>query len=218
MQLEPGRRFAVLMCLLLSGSGICKSDVAGESPWYDVPLPDQSDWSSTRIRNYAMLEAYDLEAPQAVVRVPSLGVAVPVYPDSEKMALEAGAAWVTGTARPGTQGNIAIAGHRDSFFRPLESIPIGTHIQLSTPTAEQTFAVTSVRIVDALDVTPLSPSESAVLTLITCHPFRYQGYAPDRYIIQATLVEQTLSAGQAGLLDSAVISGQQHQLTTGANQ
>ena len=46
----------------------------------------------------------------------------------------------------------------------------------------------SVSIVDALDTRPLEPTLADVLTLITCHPFYYQGYAPDRYIVSARLM------------------------------
>ena len=186
MRTFSGPLISTLLCLLLADPV-----ETGVSNWFALPAPDQSDWSNKRIRKYADLSNHDLGEPQAVIRVPSLSVAAPIYPDSQAMALEAGAAWVTGTARPGGAGNVAIAGHRDSFFRPLEGIPIGTQIQLTTPQGEQTYAVSSVRIVDALDISPLDPSDAPMLTLITCHPFRYQGYAPDRYIIQATLVEDT---------------------------
>ncbi|MCZ6644250.1 MAG: class D sortase [Gammaproteobacteria bacterium] len=139
--------------------------------------------------NYAKSLKLDLGEPEAVIAIPALDIAVPVYADRVPMALEGGTAWVDGTMAPGTSGNVAIAGHRDSFFRPLEGIPVGTRIQLTTNTGTQEFAVVSVSIVDALDTHPLDQTDSAVLTLITCHPFRYIGFAPDRYIVRAELTE-----------------------------
>lgn len=187
------QRMAGWMLLALLASVLCfrpdavLADDGGA--WHSLPSPDQSDWSRKRLSRYATLDQSALGEPLAVIRVPDLDVAAQVYPDVFKEALEAGAAWVSGTTRPGEVGNIAIAGHRDSFFRPLENIPLGTHIGLTMADRELQFAVTSVKIVDPLDVSPLAPTDRMTLTLITCHPFRYQGYAPDRYIIRAEVVE-----------------------------
>jgi len=52
----------------------------------------------------------------------------------------------------------------------------------------QHFEVFDISIVDALEVSVLDPTDTTVLTLITCHPFYYQGYAPDRYIVRAAPV------------------------------
>jgi sortase A len=95
---------------------------------------------------------------------------------------------VEGTAYPDEVGNIAISGHRDGFFRPLKDIKLGDAIDVQTPAGTQTFEVSDISIVDALEVSVLDPTDTTVLTLITCHPFYYQGYAPDRYIVRATPV------------------------------
>jgi len=200
-----GRAAGLVLLALLSvvfafGTDAAPADDSGV--WYALPSPDQSNWSSKRLSRYGMLDRSPLGEPMAVIRVPDLEVAAQVYPDVHKEALEAGAAWVSGTTRPGDAGNIAIAGHRDSFFRPLEGIPLGTRISLTTPDGELRFAVTSVEIVDPLDTSPLAPTKTTTLTLITCHPFRYQGFAPDRYIIRAEVLEE--STTQADRANSAL--------------
>jgi sortase A len=196
---------------LWAAAATANPSASADPRWFVLPPPDQSDWSGKRIQKYADLEQHSLGEPRAVIRVPSLQVAAHVYPDSQTMALEAGAAWVTGTASPGSAGNIAIAGHRDSFFRPLEGIPIGTRIQLTTSEKQQIFEVASVRIVDVLDVSPLDPSSEPILTLITCHPFRFQGYAPDRYIIRANLIEEYSTGNRPGRVDSLAALGQKNR-------
>ena len=212
MEPNPVRLVSTLLYLILAAPALANPGEGNVPSWFELPPPDQSDWSDKRIRKYADLDAHDLGEPQAVIRVPSLSVAAPVYPDSRWMSLEAGAAWVTGTASPGTDGNIAIAGHRDSFFRRLEGIPIGTQIHLTTPEGQQTFAVSSIKIVDVLDISPLDPSDAPILTLITCHPFRYQGFAPDRYIIQAVLVDtKETTESRPGQIDSVSATGQTTQ-------
>ena len=184
----------LLVYLLLFASFSLRADDLALEPtpdprWYALPPPDKTDWSNKRLNKYAAVEWGKLGEPLAVIRVPDLAVAAPIYSDTHVEALEAGAAWVTLTAAPGEAGNIAVAGHRDSFFRPLEDIPVGTQISLTTADQEQLFAVTSVEIVDPLDTSPLNPTETTTLTLITCHPFRYLGFAPNRYIIRAELLE-----------------------------
>ena len=104
-----------------------------------------------------------------------------------QVVLNRGAGRLEDTAEPGTAGNIAIAGHRDGFFRPLKDIEVGAELELKTLDGMQRFAVSEILIVDPLDVSVLDPSNEAMLTLITCYPFYYVGYAPDRYIVRAKL-------------------------------
>ncbi len=149
-------------------------------------MPDQNDWSAKRIANFEQYR--ESGVPQAVIRIPSRGIEAAVYPDTLPRSLEAGVAWVTSTPEPGSAGNVVIAGHRDSFFRKLEGISKGTRIDLQTESAVLVFEVESITIVDPLDISPLAQTPEDVLTLITCHPFYYEGYAPDRYIVRATRV------------------------------
>lgn len=154
--------------------------MAGE--WYEIKPPDQSDWSENRKKTYAKFQE---QLPEAIISVDSLGIEAQVFSDSIRDALEGGVSHVSGTARPGETGNMAIAGHRDGFFRRLEDIPIGTEISVTTENHTYTYQVTDISIVDALDISVLDDTGENVLTLITCHPFEYQGYAPDRYIVRA---------------------------------
>ncbi len=98
---------------------------------------------------------------------------------------------VVATRDLGVGGNTAIAGHRDSFFRRLEGIETGSVIEIATQTQLLRYEVASVTIVDALDVSPLEDSGEEKLTLITCYPFYYKGFAPDRYIVTATRINQS---------------------------
>lgn len=156
--------------------------------WHSVASPDQSDWSDKRRAMFAATKAGIVSDPRAVLKIATADIEAPVYPDSLRMALERGAAWITGTAEPGKKGNVVIAGHRDGYFRALEGIEIGTRIQLRTATSTWEYTVSEIEIVDALDLSPLASSDVPLLTLITCYPFRYEGYAPDRYIVRARVV------------------------------
>lgn len=174
------------------------SSAAGD-PWHQLAVPDQSDWSDKRIASYKKYGATG--EPDALLSIPVLDISAGVYDDAIPMALEAGVSHVSSTSNPGEPGNVAIAGHRDSFFRRLEGVGLGTRIELKTENGIQFFEVSDVSIVDVLDVSPLDQTDVDVLTLITCYPFYYQGFAPDRYIVRALRVDPVPSVEMAGSLD-----------------
>ncbi len=172
---------------------------SAENPWHQLAVPDQSDWSDKRIASYKKYGASG--KPDAVLSIPILSISAGVFSDTIPMALETGVSHVSDTSDPGEPGNVAIAGHRDSFFRRLEGVALGTRIELQTEHSNQLFEVSDVSIVDALDVSPLDQTDVDVLTLITCYPFYYQGFAPDRYIVRARRVDSAPSVKMAGSID-----------------
>jgi len=178
----------ILACTLgVTGSRGAQADTAGLSPWLELAAPDQSEWSKSRVVGYARSAAMDLGTPSAVLAIPALALTVPVYDSTEHSVMELGAGWVAGTALPGEHGNVALAGHRDGFFRPLERIEPGTEVLLRTASGTAAYEVAETLIVDPLDVAVLEDTGEPLLTLITCYPFRYVGYAPDRFIVRARL-------------------------------
>jgi sortase A len=82
-------------------------------------------------------------------------------------------------------GNVALAAHRDTFFRPLKDIVAGDEIDLVTTRGQFVYDVTGTTIVDPDDTSVLNPTEGPTLTLITCYPFDYIGHAPKRFIVRA---------------------------------
>jgi len=102
---------------------------------------------------------------------------------NETLALSVG--HVPGTALPGSDGNVALAAHRDTFFRGLEHIRVGDRVVLTTSGSDRGYRVDSTRIVGPNDVWVLRETGAPTLTLITCYPFHYLGPAPKRFIVQA---------------------------------
>ena len=86
---------------------------------------------------------------------------------------------------PGNAGNCGIAGHRDTFFRQLRHVELGDMIRITTPDAVRLYEVAWTRIVEPTSVEVLAPSDSTLLTLVTCYPFQFLGSAPQRYIVRA---------------------------------
>jgi sortase A len=151
------------------------------------PPDDMADWSDKRKAEYLESIQKDAGSTLAVLRIPSRDIEVPVLDSTSDLALNRGAGHVEGTALPGTVGNIAVAAHRDGFFRGLKDIQIGDEIELTTLDGQQTFVVSKLDIVDPYQVSVLDPTDEPVLTLITCYPFYFVGSAPERFIVRATL-------------------------------
>jgi sortase A len=149
---------------------------------------DQEYWSGQRKSDYRQSLQEDAGATLAILRIPSVNIEVPVFDSIGSIALNRGAGHVAGAASPSGNGNIAIAGHRDGWFRGLKDLRIGAEIELTTLTSKRTFRVSELSIVDPLDVEVLDATDETVLTLITCYPFYYVGSAPDRYIVRAQLL------------------------------
>jgi LPXTG-site transpeptidase (sortase) family protein len=80
----------------------------------------------------------------------------------------------------------AIAGHRDTFFRPLKDIKMNDRIRFTTPEGANEYRVVSTKIVGPKDTFVLENKSDDTLTLITCYPFYYVGPAPKRFIVEAT--------------------------------
>lgn len=124
--------------------------------------------------------------PLGRLEIPRLKISAVVIEGSDDKSLKLGPGHVPGTALPGETGNIAIAGHRDTFFRPLKDVMPGDKIILTTPHGSTEYAVQYAEIVSPLDMDSLDPESGSDLTLITCYPFFYVGSAPDRFIVHAT--------------------------------
>jgi sortase A len=113
------------------------------------------------------------------------GISVMVLQGVEEGSLRLGAGHVPGTPLPPIDGNVAVAAHRDTFFRKLEGIRHGDHIQFSTRAGTFGYIVTYTEIVDPEDTQVIESRGVPELTLISCYPFYYVGAAPHRFIVHA---------------------------------
>jgi sortase A len=119
------------------------------------------------------------------IAVERLGVSVIVMEGTDERTLRRAAGHITGTALPGEPGNVGIAAHRDTFFRPLRDIRKDDVITVTTPGGHFRYRVISTSIVGPDNVTVLDSDGSDVLTLVTCYPFSFIGPAPNRFIVRA---------------------------------
>jgi sortase A len=100
----------------------------------------------------------------------------------------------------GEPGNLELAGHRTSWFEPLEGLEMGDTIEVEWYDArrgrlrQRTYAVDTLRVVSPEDRSLLAPTSDDVLTLITCYPFGRSPRSPQRYIVRASPISPSTSA------------------------
>jgi sortase A len=125
------------------------------------------------------------------IQVPRLGLDAIVVEGDSAENLRRAVAHLPKSTLPGESGNIVLAGHRDTFFRPLRDVRLGDEIRFKTQARSFDYVVESIDIVDPTDIRVLASSSSHELTLLTCFPVYYVGPAPKRLVVRAGEVDAT---------------------------
>lgn len=126
------------------------------------------------------------------LQVPRLQLNAIVVQGDSNATLKKAVGHLADSPMPGEWGNVALAGHRDTFFRPLRNIRVGDEIRLKTLERNFEYRVESIQVVAPTDVAVLKSSTGHNLTLLTCYPIYYVGPAPNRLIVRAREVEAPL--------------------------
>lgn len=155
--------------------------------------PDQSLWDAKRIQAWQIAMRRESPPVLAVLRIPRIGLEVPVLEGTADATLDRGVGHIEDTAAPGVAGNVGIAGHRDGFFRGLKDVSPGDALELELRSGTERFRIERIWIVGPDDVSVLDPTPSRAVTLVTCYPFYYVGAAPQRYIVRAVLASSSQS-------------------------
>ncbi|HEY2171431.1 MAG TPA: class GN sortase, partial [Candidatus Angelobacter sp.] len=130
--------------------------------------------------------------PVARIRIPRLDYDEIVLEGASPRTLAFGPAHLLNGTGLGEPGNLVLAGHRTSWFRPLESVADGDTIlvQWFQPRRgglqERTYMVNRISVVAPQDTALLAPTPEDELTLITCYPFGRGPQSPQRFIVRAS--------------------------------
>jgi sortase A len=124
------------------------------------------------------------------IQIPRLQLSAIVVEGDSNADLRRAVGHLSGSTLPGERGNIVLAGHRDTFFRPLRDIRAGDDILLKTENGSFAYRVESFEVVAPSNVQALAPSAGHELTLVTCFPFYFVGPAPKRFIVRAAEVHE----------------------------
>ena len=122
------------------------------------------------------------------VEIPRLDISAMVREGVDAATLSRAVGHVPNTPLPGAAGNVAIAAHRDTYFRNVRNIRNGDRIRMVTPKGTYEYIVDSLKIVEPTEVNVLDPTPEPAITLVTCYPFNYIGSAPKRFIVRARQV------------------------------
>jgi len=177
------------LCLLaIYGAALAWSSYASDQG-LDVMREARAAHTGESTQSHELMpSAMNATFPRAVLRIPSLELEVPVYAGTSTGVLNHGAGLIEGTAWPGSDdGNIGIAAHRDSFFRPLQGIRPGAQLYIDTVQSTRRYRVTSISVVAPQEVAVLADTVRPSVTLVTCYPFHYVGAAPQRFIVRAEI-------------------------------
>jgi len=123
------------------------------------------------------------------IQIERIGLTAMVAQGDSPSVLRRAVGHLSDTALPGEEGNVVLAGHRDTYFRSLKQVRVGDAITLKTRDGEFAYLVESTAVVPPTDVQVLEPTGRRTLTLITCFPFSYVGPAPERFIVRARELE-----------------------------
>jgi sortase A len=122
------------------------------------------------------------------IEISSVGLTAMILEGTDEGTLRRAVGHIRGTPLPGQQGNVALAGHRDTFFRGLRKILVNDEITLTTLSGSYRYRVDSTKVVKPEETEVLEDDGDDILTLVTCYPFNFVGSAPRRFIVRARRV------------------------------
>jgi sortase A len=125
------------------------------------------------------------------LEIPRLRLSAIIAEGDDDATLKVAIGHLPDTPLPWHEGNSALAGHRDTFFRPLQHIRVGDELRVSTVHGDFRYQVRETKVVGPNDLWVLDPTDRPTLTLITCYPFSYVGKAPRRFIVRAERTTST---------------------------
>lgn len=187
------RRIAVQSCLrwafyIFLVGGLLAAGYAG------YIIADAQTYEAIQLRKFAheapIVEPHSPAIGERVgeIEIPRLALRAVVLQGDSTQVLRRGVGHLPYTPMPGELGNVGLAGHRDSFFRPLRQIRPGDMITLRTLKGEFQYRVESTRVAFPSNMEVLASTDKRQLTLVTCFPFNYVGAAPNRFIVHSVQV------------------------------
>ena len=124
------------------------------------------------------------------ISVPRLEKSSIVLDTDSGQALAFGPTLIAQTARPGSQGTIGIAAHKNTHFSFIKDLKIGDKISLQHSAGTQDYIIRTAAIIDSREAGLSVDTNARELALVTCYPFDSLSFnGPLRYIVYAEAVE-----------------------------
>ncbi len=163
-----------------------------------APTTDPVRTAQARIRALAhtLESATTSGKPLGELRIPRLDAHVVVVQGTNTSSLRRGPGHYYGTALPGQDGTVGIAGHRTTYgapFRHLDALRRGDPITMTMPYGRFIYRVEGTRIVKPQDVSTLRTIGRERLVLTACHPL----YSAAQRLVVIARLEQAAPRGAA---------------------
>lgn len=126
-----------------------------------------------------------IDFPLGRIEIHRIGLEAMIMEGLGEKTLRHAVGHIPGTPAPGQSGNVGLAAHRDTFFRPLRNVRKGDEIIVTTLDGVSRYRVELLSVVEPENVDVLKNTPDTVLTLVTCYPFHFIGPAPRRFIVRA---------------------------------
>ena len=123
------------------------------------------------------------------ISIPAIDVEMGLHEGIRLTTLDLGPGHWPGTAMPGAQGNVVVAGHRVSkhqVFLRINELVVGDEIIFDTDDGRFVYAVTDMQVIEPSDLWIIDQTPAYTTTLFACHP---PGSTAQRYAVFATLVQ-----------------------------
>lgn len=141
---------------------------------------------NNRLQNYP-----EYGTQYATIEIPKIDVDLPVYYGDTLEILKKGVGHSSGSYFPGEGGSIVYMGHNSKkVFRRFSELQIGDSIKVTTSYGEFNYRIYDMQLINETETDKLPiQKEKEILMVYTCYPFNNIGYATQRYVVYAELVE-----------------------------
>ncbi len=124
------------------------------------------------------------------IQIPAINVDAPIVQGDGWEQLRKGVGQHIGSPDPGQKGNVVLSAHNDIFgeiFKDLDLLQPGDEIIVYTSQHAYVYVVQQTQIVEPTRVEVMGPTSEAVVTLISCYPYKVDN---QRIVVSAALSEQ----------------------------
>lgn len=133
--------------------------------------------------------------PTGRLHVPRLGISRDILDGGQGQTMAFGLGHIAGTVGPGQEGNLALAGHRDSWGGFMGDLRLRDLLVVDTPAGDRAYRVSGILVVGRDDTSVLGSGQGPGLILVTCYPV--DGILPTdlRLIVRAEPVGGSAGGG-----------------------
>jgi sortase A len=135
----------------------------------------------------------DTDPVKGLLVIPALGVTGPVEQGVGNDQLDVAVGHLPDSVWPGQAGNSVLEAHDVSYFVNLARLKAGDTIEYQAPCTNFVFKVQSHTVVN--QGTAVYNTSGPTLTLVTCWPTNALWFTPQRYLVTATLVSDSVRTG-----------------------